>query len=182
MLGKVRGMDPVTWSRLVITYGPIVYRWCRRAGVREADAADVVQEVFATIARHIGDFQRQKETGSFRAWLATITRSRITDFLRRQSRHPNPVGGSAVLDQLNNVADPVESSVSLEHLESSVARRIMSILESEFEEVTWRAFLLTTIDGLAPTLVAERLQISLASVYQARTRVLRKLRQRLSET
>ena len=66
-------------------------------------------------------------------------------------------------------------------MESPLARRIMSIMQSEFEEVTWKAFCMTTIDNLSPAIVAQRLQISLASVYQARTRVLRKLRAKLAE-
>ena len=57
----------------------------------------------------------------------------------------------------------------------------MEIVRADFEEVTWQAFWMTTIESLAPSIVAERLHLSLASVYQARTRVLRKLRQRLLE-
>jgi DNA-directed RNA polymerase specialized sigma24 family protein len=79
-LGQVQGMDPAGWSRLVMTFAPIVYRWCRRSGIRESDAPDVMQEVFATVARGIVDFERRQEQGSFRAWLATITRSRVRDF------------------------------------------------------------------------------------------------------
>lgn len=186
LLGQIRGMDAAGWSRLVITFGPIVYRWCRRAGIREADAADVVQEVFATVARGIQGFERQKEVGSFRSWLVTITRSRVRDHLRRQARHLHPVGGSDALDQLNQVpdnslTDDLDSSISADDIQSSLARRVMTILKSEFEPVTWQAFVMTTLDGLSPAMVAERLQLSLASVYQARTRVLRKLRQRLAE-
>ncbi len=57
----------------------------------------------------------------------------------------------------------------------------MELVKAEFEEVTWQAFWMTTIDGLSAAITAERLNLSLASVYQARTRVLRKLRQRISE-
>lgn len=180
-LGQVQGMDPVGWSRLVMTFAPIVYRWCRRSGIRESDAPDVMQEVFATVARGIVHFERREEQGSFRAWLATITRSRVRDFLRKDARHQAPEGGTAALEQLQSVPDELDSTICSEGIESPIARRVMEIVRAEFEEVTWQAFWMSTIESLAPSIVASRLGLSLASVYQARTRVLRKLRQRMSE-
>jgi RNA polymerase sigma-70 factor, ECF subfamily len=174
-------MDPAGWSRLVVTFAPIVYRWCRRSGIRESDAPDVMQEVFATVARGIIHFEQRQEQGSFRAWLATITRSRVRDFLRKNARHQTPEGGTAALEQLQSVPDELDSTICSEGIASPVARRVMEIVRADFEEVTWQAFWMTTIESLAPSIVAERLQLSLASVYQARTRVLRKLRQRLLE-
>ncbi len=153
----------------------------RRSGIREEYAPDIVQDVFATVARSINTFERKREDGSFRAWLATITRSRVHDFLRKEQRHQPAVGGTEAFVQLNNVAQDLEVSISVEAIESPLARRAMEILRTEFEEVTWKAFYMTTVESLSPAITAERLEISLASVYQARTRVLRKLRQRLSE-
>ncbi len=164
-----------------MTFAPIVYRWCRRSGIREADAPDVVQDVFATVARGIVGFERRKEHGSFRAWLATITRSRVRDFLRKDSRHHTAEGGTAALEQLQNIPDELDSTICPEDIESPLAKRVLECARAEFEDVTWQAFWLTTIDNLSSSVVAERLHLSLASVYQARTRVLRKLRQRMSE-
>ncbi len=164
-----------------MTFAPIVYRWCRRSGIREADAPDVVQDVFATVARGIAGFERRREQGSFRAWLATITRSRVRDFLRKDSRHGAAEGGTAVQELLQNIPDELDSTICPEGIEAPLAKRVLELVRAEFEEVTWQAFWLTTIDSLSPSLVADRLQLSLASVYQARTRVLRKLRQRMSE-
>jgi RNA polymerase sigma-70 factor, ECF subfamily len=180
-LGNVQRKDPASWSRLVMTFAPLVYRWCRRAGIRESDTPDVVQDVFATVARGIEGFERQQANGSFRAWLATITRSRVRDFLRKNARHQLPVGGTEALERLQGVPDELDSTICYEGIESPLAQRTMELVKAEFEEVTWQAFWLTTIDGLSAAITAERLNLSLASVYQARTRVLRKLRQRISE-
>ncbi len=168
-----------------MTFAPIVYRWCRRSGISESDAPDVMQDVFATVARGIADFKRQKERGSFRAWLATITRSRVRDFLRKHARHQPPAGGTAALERLRSIADEnhdeIDSTICTDKIESPLAQRTMELVRAEFESTTWQAFWMTTIDNLAPAVVAQRLGLSLASVYQARTRVLRKLRQRISE-
>lgn len=164
-----------------MTFAPIVYRWSRRSGIREADAPDVVQDVFATVASGIADFEKRQEQGSFRGWLATITRSRVRDFLRKDSRHHMPAGGTEALEQLQNIPDELDSTICPEGIESPLAKRVLECVRAEFEDITWQAFWLTTIDSLSPSIVAERLDLSLASVYQARTRVLRKLRQRMSE-
>ena len=93
LLGGIQDMDPVQWSRLVNTFGPIAYAWCHKSGVPEADCPDVVQNVFVTVARGIGTFQRVKSEGSFRSWLATITRSRVCDYFRSANRNPAARGG-----------------------------------------------------------------------------------------
>lgn len=180
-LGNVQRMDPASWSRLVMTFAPIVYRWCRRSGIREADAPDVIQDVFSTVARGVAGFQRTREQGSFRAWLATITRSRIRDFLRKNARHQLPSGGTEAFERLQEIPDELDSSVCCQSIESPLAKRTMELVRAEFEDVTWQAFWMTTIESLSPAIVAQRLNLSLASVYQARTRVLRKLRQRIKE-
>jgi hypothetical protein len=73
LLVRLRAGQAGAWERLVRLYGQTVYVWCRGAGVSEADAADVSQEVFAAVARHITEFRRERPGDSFRGWLWTIT-------------------------------------------------------------------------------------------------------------
>ena len=40
---------------------------------------------------------------------------------------------------------------------------------------------MTTVDGVPPAEVAERLKLNIASVYQAKSRVLRRFRQRMEQ-
>ena len=181
LLGDVRQMDPQAWSRLVHTFGPIVYRWCRSSGVSEADTPDLVQEVFASVARGIPSFQRQKDQGSFRSWLATITRNRVRDHFRRQSRRQPAEGGTDALERLHQQADHLESTISTEAIANPLVQRVLEDVRGEFENRTWTAFLRTTVDGEPASQVAEQLEMSVAGVYQAKSRVLRKLRQRLAE-
>ena len=69
LLLRLRADDPAAWRGLLHLYGPLVYRWCRRAGVGPEDARDVGQEVFRTVARKLADFRRDRAGDSFRGWL-----------------------------------------------------------------------------------------------------------------
>lgn len=180
-LDNIQQMDTDSWRRLVNVFGPIVYRWSRKSGVPESDAADVVQEVFASVARGISNFQREKSEGSFRSWLATITRNRVRDFYRRQAKSQNAAGGTEALDLLNQQSEKLDSSVSLAGIEVSLTHRLLTYVRAEFEQSTWDAFYQTTVDGTPASEVAQSLGISTASVYQSKSRVLRRLRQRVAE-
>ncbi len=181
VLDGVKRHDPVQWSRLVETFGPIVYRWCRTSGVTESDAPDVVQEVFASVARAIGSFERQKETGSFRSWLATITRNRVRDHYRKRVSIERAEGGTEALQRLQQKADSLDESIDGGSINSPLIRQILKSVEAEFEPATWEAFWLTAVENRTASAVAESTGLSVASVYQAKSRVLRKLRKRLDE-
>ena len=179
LLAGMKGMDADTWSRLVGIYGPVVYRWCRLSGVGEGDAADVVQEVFVTVARGANNFERRRDKGSFRSWLATITRSRVRDHHRRRLKEPEGKGGSDVARQLDGVEQSIGSTIDGESARASIARNVMSAVQVEFEPRTWQAFWMTAVEGLSGAEVAERTGMSVASVYQSKSRVLRRLRRQL---
>ncbi len=190
LLDGAKRMDSTSWSRLVTTFGPIVYGWSRAAGISAAGSADVVQDVFVTVARGIGSFERQKESGSFRSWLATITRSRVRDHLRIRARREAATGGTDAWQHLQQQAAPatdasrdesIDSSINLQSAERSLSKQTLELVAVEFEQKTWKAFWMTTVEDRAVAEVANELGMSAASVYQARSRILRRLRQRLAE-
>src|SRR5262249_40117518 len=69
LLQRLRARDPVAWERLCQIYGPLVYRWARSSGLQDTDAADVVQEVFRSVAVSLDHFHHDAPTDSFRGWL-----------------------------------------------------------------------------------------------------------------
>ncbi len=180
-LRGVQQMDPNDWNRLVKTFGPIVYRWCRSSGVPEEDAPDLVQEVFTSVARGIPTFERQKQQGSFRSWLATITRNKSRDYFRQQGKRQQAVGGTQALVQLQAMAEKVDSTISLNSIQAPLLKSVLAQVQAECEATTWEAFWQTTIEGKSADEVAQSLELSIASVYQAKSRVLRRLRKHMAE-
>jgi RNA polymerase sigma-70 factor (ECF subfamily) len=177
-------MDPAAWEQLVRLYTPLVYSWCRRAGLQGADAEDVGQQIFVAVARTIGNFRRDRPGDSFHGWLRAIVRSRVTDFFRRQHRDPPAVGGSDGLRRLENTADPLADTDDPESLrleKQLLVRRALQLMQSEFEDRTWRAYLMLVQEEKSAAATAAELGMTVNAVYLARVRVQRLLREQLAD-
>lgn len=189
LLVRLREQQPDAWERLTTLFGPIVYGWCRRADLNSADAADVTQEVFRSVATGLEGFRRDRPGDSFRGWLTTIARSRIRDHYRRVAKRPQVRGGTDFHQRVQHLPDHVlpdgDANASLDGLSTasmesrSVLHRTLHYVQAEFEPTTWEAFLKTTVEQQVPADVAESLGISVNAVYKAKSKVLRRLREEL---
>lgn len=181
---KIQGRDALAWRRLMDLFGPTVYSWCRRAGLKAEDAADVGQEVFQAVATHIADFRRTSPGDTFRGWLWTITHNKIRDFWRRRQGHAEGAGGSAAqwaLGQIPQQDSGSFSAMDLPDTRSSLLRRALELIQKEFTEQTWQAFCRVTVEEQAPADVAAALGMSVGAVYIAKSRVVHRLREELAE-
>ena len=84
--------DHDAWPRFVELYTPLLVFWARRLGLQDADAADLVQDVFAVLLRDLPRYQRQPGR-RFRAWLWTVTHNKHRDRLRKLACRPGDTAG-----------------------------------------------------------------------------------------
>jgi len=181
LLDGARANDPGAWRRLATLYRPLVLFWCRRANCPAAEAEDVAQEVFAGVAKGLIGFRRDRPGDSFRGWLRGITRNQVLLYFRHNHGRPRPVGGSEALGQVQNLPDVLAEPADEEAEVSLVYRRAVALVRGEFEQHTWHLFWRTVIEGLAPAAVAEEMHTTPAAVRQAKSRVLRRLKQEMGE-
>ena len=185
LLDQLRARRPEAWQRLVRLYGPVIYRWCRRSNLTAEDAADVVQEVLSAVMVHLPDFRRDRPQDSFSGWLATITRNKVREHYRRRHGKAEARGGSTAQRQMAEIPQPPEpSDESIQPDAQSAAclsRRALEMIRAEFEARTWEAFWRVSVDGQSPAHVAADLEMSVAAVYKAKSRVLGRFRQVLAE-
>ena len=184
LLDRVRAQDQAAWERLVHLYSPLVYRWCCRAGLQTADAADVGQEVFRAVVSHMADFRRDGAGDSFRAWLRTITRTKLLNFFRAQGPGNPAAGGSEAQRLLYEVPakeldDPGPEGQAEET--RILFRQALDLIRSEFNEQTWKAFWSVVVEEQPPADVAADLQVSTNVVYLAKSRILRRLREEFAD-
>jgi RNA polymerase sigma-70 factor (ECF subfamily) len=183
LLERVRADDASAWDRLVELYAPLVYQWCRRWDLQEQDVADIFQEVFQSVAAHIGSFRKEKPADTFRGWLRTITRNKVLDHFRRLGREPAGVGGTDAQLQLAQLPAPEEESSSKQETdaERSLFRRGLELIRGDFEERTWLAFWRTAVEGRPAREVGDELGMSPGAVRVAKSRVLQRLREELGD-
>lgn len=168
------GADRAAWDRLVELYTPLLFQWCGRLGMSNADAADFTQDVFVKLLEHLPDF-RYDSSKSFRAWLKTVLMNVWRKHLRKSKRiTPTDLNPDLVPD-----TDPgvfVDEAEYRDHL----IRRALSIAKSDFEPTTWTACWEFLVHDRPADAVAKELGISVNSVYLAKSRVLRHLRAELA--
>jgi RNA polymerase sigma-70 factor (ECF subfamily) len=176
LLERLRLPNPAeAWDRFVGLYTPSLYTWARQTGLQETDADDLVQDVLTTLVLELPRFQYDARK-SFRAWLKTITLNRWRDQRRRQSARPRSANGAA----LQELAAPDEASgfAETEYQQQLVARAIQ-LMQQDFEPNTWKACWELVVNGRPAGEVAAQLGIREGTVYSAKCRVLRRLRQEL---
>src|SRR5436190_17192126 len=105
LLQRVQRHEPEAWRRFAALYGPVVYRWCTSFGLPAHDAADIAQEVFQAVFRHIGEFQSNRSKDSLRGWLYTVTRNKVRDHFRRCAEEPAAAGGTAAYREMQQVPE-----------------------------------------------------------------------------
>ena len=169
--------DRDAWMEFAEIYEPVIYRLARAKGLQDADARDLIQMVMSRVAPSIHRWQPDRERATFRTWLSRVTHNAIIDLLRE--RHPDvAAGGSSVMQWLKQqpqVNQAERAAFEHEH-RRAVFRWAIRRIRIEFTDTTWQAFSLTALDGLSPTEVAAKLQISLGSVYTSRSRIIRRLK------
>jgi RNA polymerase sigma factor (sigma-70 family) len=165
-------LDAEAWRTFVALYAPLVYRYGRRRGLQDADAADQTQEVMSEVARAIRAFDYQPERGRFRDWLLTIARRRLTRFQAWRARHPVASSGSE-LPELTGDDEPDPDWN--EAFNARVLRVALRRIRPHFEASSWRAFERVWLEHHGAAEVADALSMSIEAVYMAKSRILRRL-------
>jgi RNA polymerase sigma-70 factor (ECF subfamily) len=175
--------DEQAWADFTEIYGPLVHRLARRRGLQEADAQDLVQDVFRAVARAIERYDVAPERGSFRGWLSRIARNLIINLLASRRRQPRGTGDPDVQRLLEDQPGPDRDGSA--DFEAEYRRGLIiwaaERVRSEFSEAAWQAFWLAGVEGRRPKEVAEALGMSLGTVYQYKSRAVVRIRREIEQ-
>jgi RNA polymerase sigma-70 factor (ECF subfamily) len=170
--------DEDAWREFTEIYGPLVARLARRRGLQDADAADLVQEVFQAVARAVERGGYEPGRGSFRGWLSAIARNTAVDLLAAGRRQPRGTGDTGVQGLLE--AHPAPSPEDTALFEAEYRRRLFDWaagrVRAECTEPAWLAFRMAGVDGRPAAEVAEALGTTVGTVYYYKSHVMARLR------
>ena len=170
--------DQRSWDEFYRTYWRLIYSVAIKAGLREDEAWDVVQETVLTIAKQSLKNTYDPERGSFKMWLWNVTRWRINDQFRMRGKSPMTTNGTdetkSTREPVENVPDTSDNNFT-EIWEREWQQNIMkAALERVKVRVSPRQFQIfdyNVLQGLSATEVRKRLGVSMAQVYLAKHRV-----------
>ncbi len=178
---KLARPDASDWGKLQDIYLPLIARWLHRIPGLGDEADDLAQEVFVLMVRELPRFERQR-AGSFRAWLRQVTVNKVRTF--RKQLGCKPVAGLDLTDGfLDRLAEPnseLAREWDLDH-DRHVFQKLLAIVQPDFQPNTWEAFRRFAIDGHPAAEVAAQLGLNVNSVLQAKSRVLKRLREEAGE-
>jgi RNA polymerase sigma factor (sigma-70 family) len=164
LVARCRAGDGEAWRELVERYSRYVYAITRTFSLREHDAEDVFQDVFARAYERLDTL---READSLRPWLAQLTRRLSIDKLRVGAREQlveeEPEGIDERLEELTE-------ALALHEALGSLAENCREILDRFFaRDESYRT-------------IAEALDLPPGTIASRISRCLARLRERLEET
>jgi RNA polymerase sigma factor (sigma-70 family) len=174
--------DQAAWREFVEIYRPVILRLARRKGMQEADAEDVAQQVLVQVSRVAQEREHDPERAKFRTWLHRVAHNAILNALTR-GKPDRGSGDSALLAVLNQHASQTGPDSELLRLERrrEIFRWAARQVRQEFHEATWDAFWQTAVEGRPAESVAEQLGKNRGAIYAARSRVMRRIQEKVTE-
>lgn len=174
--------DQAAWYEFAEIYRPVIVRLAGRKGMQPADAEDLAQEVLAAVARAIDRWQEDPQRARFRTWLHRVASNLIQNALTR-GKPDRGSGDSGLLQWLAQQPAKEGPNSDLLRLEwrREAFRWAAVQIRDEFQPENWEAFWRTAIEGEAVDDVARRLGKSRASVHSARSRIMRRLKEKVTE-
>jgi RNA polymerase sigma-70 factor (ECF subfamily) len=180
LLDKARQNDEAAWEMIVKLYAPLVYRWCKRAGMSYHDIENLSQDVFTVAYRKLDRFQKKTDSDSFRGWLYTLVRNKRIDWLRKHKNDFDAIGGSQVLLMQQQIPDAAwEDSEELDQSEQEdvfLFNQAIQLIRQEFGPRDQKIIEALLCENQDPREIAVQLGISRNSIYIVKSRVMRRLR------
>jgi RNA polymerase sigma factor (sigma-70 family) len=149
------GWSPPSWSEVVTTHSPRVYRLAYRLTGNQHDAEDLTQEVFVRVFRSLSSYT----PGNFEGWLHRITTNLFLDGARRKQRIRFSPLPDDVSDRLEGREPSAADAFELGRLDDEV-QAALAELPPDFRA----AVVLCDIEGLSYEEIAATLDVKLGTV------------------
>ena len=169
--------NTAAWNRLFDLYAGFVFSIARSKGLNDSDADDIVQTVFADLARNLPTFEYDRAKGRFRSYLTGLVNWRVMDRLKASKRdaelkanfweEAKAAGGDD---------DFSEREWQTAAMEEALRRMKPSVCPEHYA-----AFVASAVEGQDTDVVTKLYGISRDNLYQIRNRLTARLREVATE-
>jgi RNA polymerase sigma-70 factor (ECF subfamily) len=183
LLARLRqeATDQAAWGAFVDHYGRHIYRWCRQWKLQDADAEDVTQDTLVKLAQKLRAFAYDPSR-SFRGWLKTLAHHAWRDFVDSRRRVQAAGGDNQTWEKMQTVEarddliQKLQEAFDYELLEAAKVRVRLRVAPH-----TWEAFRLVALEGRPVADVAATVQMQVAMVYVAKSKVQKMLQEEIQK-
>jgi RNA polymerase sigma-70 factor (ECF subfamily) len=182
LLGRLREQpdDSAAWEEFVARYRQPIYGFCLSRALQPADAEDATQQILARLLVKLRQF-RYDPSRKFRAWLRTVSRNVLSDYLSEQPRDRG-TGDTAIGRMLGQVEAREELAAQLEaEFDREILDQALRRVQTIVPEAQWEAFRLTALEGLTGAEAAERTGMLVATVFTSKSKVKKLVRDEVAK-
>ncbi|MFH0980883.1 MAG: sigma-70 family RNA polymerase sigma factor [Planctomycetota bacterium] len=170
--------DEVSWQEFHERYGELLVRYARTRGASAVDAEDIVQDVELYLFKAMEGFEYDTSKGRFRTYLRSAVVHAMARKAKKQARQ-GEVLDPQVFDYLTAGQEADQDDRWEREWRLHRLRWALRAIAQEVEPLTLEAFRLHVLAGRPVTEAAAELGMSTASVYQAKSRILKRVKQKL---
>ena len=169
--------NEAAWNRLFDLYAGLVFSIARAKGLKDEDADDVVQVVFADLARMMPTFKYDRAKGKFRSYLIGLVHWRVKDKLRLALRDKE-----LKADYIKEAASlpPADRDFAEREWQSAALEEALRRIKPDVRPEHYAAFVASAVEGQDTETVMRLYNLSRDNLYQIRKRLTAKLQETVS--
>jgi len=163
--------DHEAWETLTSRYMTFVYHALKQFNLNGAECDDICQEVFVALTTKLKQYDKEK--GKFRSWFSVLIKNLVLKYFRKESVRRKYIDKEG---QYMNIVEAFEDSQVEEKIQeewrSYLWQIAQDIVKNKYRRSSnvYDVFDLTA-QGIGAEEIAERLGVSISTVYTLRTRV-----------
>lgn len=170
--------DAEAWEEFVAIYHPMIWRIAKRLGMSDVDASDACQNTMFRLTQVVHKWSPSENNATFRGWLYRVARNCMLRQFEKNIKQAQTISDDESQNYFEQMAAEPDNSDSAYQLEfqRQVFANAAEKVRPTFNNVYWQSFWLTYVKNNDIKDVAKILDTTVSTVYVARSRVLKRIR------
>lgn len=183
LLSRIRDRaDSSAWREFDRRYRELMLRYCRRRGMSQVDAEDVVQATLTGLSESLPRFTYDPNRGRFRDYLCRCVRNEIFRWTARPQVAARPLynnEGRPIVEPPDAAASGADTTWEEEWVAHHY-RRALEVIRKSFDARNVELFD-RSIAGASVELLASEFGVSVQTIYKARKRIRERMEELINE-